>query len=322
MTQRWIETDGWAYFNGGSAKNVTIQNNYIHDTLGTIGIEHSGESFVENILIAGNVLEHCSNGTVTDGYSDSILTIKNVTISDNYILYNGYGFKRDVMELAYGDRAKKTMGYPAGSVSFGVHDYLHAGISITDNVFYLSDYALVTMGLSEENRLYFNGNTYVQNKNGIIVNPYMMNNYSWRYPLGGELFAINDEMFRYSVEEIIGDKNATILPLSEYPPDYIPPVLPEKTPETQASAPEQDQTSVEPAVEEPSIIGTIKITSGANVRSNPGTGDNAMVLGQVKIGETYEVFAIDAATGWYQFIWNGQNVWISAKMAEFTPAGN
>ena len=72
-----------------------------------------------------------------------------------------------------------------------------------------------------------------------------------------------------------------------------------------------------------STLGTIKITSGANIRSNSGTGNNAKVIGKVAQGETFDVLSQDAATGWYQFVWkDGQEVWISSKMVEFTPSGN
>ena len=92
--------------------------------------------------------------------------------------------------------------------------------------------------------------------------------------------------------------------------------------EATASEAGQIQANDEPTAQPSPYIGQIKITSGANIRSNPGTGDNAKVVGKVAVGETYAVLSQDAATGWYQFVWqDGQEVWISAKMVEYTPAG-
>ena len=212
----WVDTDGGSIY-CGYTNNVTVRNNYFHET-GSIGWEANSENDVfENINVTGNLFERCDGGVCIGGLGK----YKNINISNNYILYSGNNFRMDNTKFSYGDKAKETPGYPfRNALHLGLKDYVHEEIYIKNNIFYLSESELFTMGLSKNNIPHFSGNTYVQNTNGIIVNPYMCNIFSGRYPLGGETFAVSDDHLKYFVENILGDKTAKILPLSPRPGNW------------------------------------------------------------------------------------------------------
>jgi hypothetical protein len=211
-----IEIDGWAWWSGDSSKDMTVQNCYFHDIGGNgVAFELSPGSSLEKINISNNIFERCMGSISIGGWEDNSFTIKNIVISNNYILYDGYSFGYDILELAFGNNIKKYSFYPfTSSVNLGPVKYENENVSITDNIFYLAKYALVSIPFGKKNIHLFSGNTYIQNTNGVIVNPYMENLYSWRYPLGGEKFALNDTQMEDVIKNVIGDKTAIILPLN------------------------------------------------------------------------------------------------------------
>lgn len=83
---------------------------------------------------------------------------------------------------------------------------------------------------------------------------------------------------------------------------------------------ETDEDEVQPTeapqdADAAETLGTITVTSGANIRSGGST--DFPVLGKVSSGETYEVVDI-ADSGWYGFLWtDGQMAYVSPKMVTF-----
>lgn len=184
--------------------NNSIRNNYIHhvyDNGITIeGFSASSEISAwkrENSIITGNIIEACYGGLlVADWYAWNKLlnhpSFNNIRIDDNYFIRSGYGWSH------------QDTGDYTGSLTLYFHPGSLSNINISNNVFYLSKYALVVLSSESEGmRPVFSANTYVQNEFGDIINRKILNS-SIR----------KDQAYKYnassliSVDNVLGDKSA------------------------------------------------------------------------------------------------------------------
>ncbi len=192
--------------------NNRAVNNYVHDCFdGGIILEpdlsfelNDGEIPDEllnkkwgEIAISGNVIERCNSGILVGVHceDDIIPFVESVTITDNDILYCGYGWSG-------GEHYNYTWGsadYDGNAITFWDDDYSHGDFLVENNRLYVAKASLVHYGYSDENMPVFNGNSYTQNTNGHIVR--------------GSDFAIANSNAKAlsACTELLQDSNATIL---------------------------------------------------------------------------------------------------------------
>lgn len=117
----------------------------------------------KDIIYARNVIAYTDMPveiffTLADGEDGCRHTMENVHISDNYILYTGYGWYAS-QKPTWGASCYQTHSTPN-----------HAeGIWIENNVFYLSAGSLLNLRMNSSSHPVFSGNTYVQNPEGVLV---------------------------------------------------------------------------------------------------------------------------------------------------------
>jgi hypothetical protein len=138
----------------------SVLNNYIHDvwdagiTNETVG---SGLSR-ENNVIEGNVIEKCASGIliadfVAQNTGANTATARNIKINKNYILETLYGWGHKLDPHRTGPALVITLSPGSNK----------GGMSITNNLFYLSADTLVVLDYwTGENKPLFSNNTYVQ----------------------------------------------------------------------------------------------------------------------------------------------------------------
>ncbi len=167
-----------------------------------------------NMAISNNLVERCSGGCLVGdwpalaSYSDSQPLFDNIAISNNYFMYMGYGWSHLKPDYDGGEEdqinngnCNVVMGFPAKTGN---------NISVEDNVFYLSTYALVggmmgPFGQEQEYTVSFSGNTYVQNNRGLLAEWPDRGNYSyWRR-------AFYNLSAKETIMELLGDDSAVVL---------------------------------------------------------------------------------------------------------------
>lgn len=160
----------------------TARNNYVHNCFdGGIILEPdlqfeldngdiSGEMIAKpwgEILIEHNVIARCNSGVMIGVHceDDAIPWVEAVTIRDNDILYAGYGWSGNAdYDFTWG-----TADYVGNAITFWDDDYAHGTYLVEHNRLFLGKAALVHMRLTGDNAPVFTGNTYVQNRNGWLI---------------------------------------------------------------------------------------------------------------------------------------------------------
>lgn len=199
----YAATSGGAVHMAGPQK--TAVNNYIHHCASksfviAIHDRPSASPIYSDILIQGNLLEYNAaalhlvnymeqeNPTVDSGF-------KNVSFSDNYVMYTGYGWV-DTMTQRTDLMLEKIH---SSAIEFG-GEYLNknGGIFIKNNIFYLSKYTLVHCFMPKDNQPVFSGNIYAQGENG------------WLAMLRGRLLSITENGYKNVRNELL-DQTGSVL---------------------------------------------------------------------------------------------------------------
>ena len=136
-------------------------------------------------------------------YADKV-KFSGVQITDNYIMYSGYGWSSD----PHYNFTWNSDEYNGNAITWWHGPLWSKAGNVDNNVFYIAKHALIMNGSEGENKPILSGNTYVQNNNGIIAfvknDANTLTNYC----------ATSDDRFRDIVSNILGDKTAKVLPLS------------------------------------------------------------------------------------------------------------
>lgn len=197
---------GNAIESDGTYTGYRVLNNYIYQVYDAgasnqaTDFDGSYSGIMENIEYSGNLIEYCHYGIeifFNTGEPDTErYLMKNVLISDNYIMYSCYGWG--------------TQGRGDGA-AIAMHDYPNAAENfvIRDNVLYLSAANLVTCGAEPQWLPQMHANTYVQSKYGLLGN--------WRAQDGTyrDRLSFTDDDLLKNIETILRD-DAPVLP-----PDII-----------------------------------------------------------------------------------------------------
>jgi hypothetical protein len=191
--------------------NNTTKNCYVHDSFdGGVTVEFNvNGTYFKNMNMTGNVIEYCISGILVSDHNNdpkASATFGGITISDNYILYSGYGWSSNKhYNFTWGNE-----DYDGNAISFGDGPCVNDGIIVENNTFYIAKFALVNMGSFEKYKAHFSGNSYIQNKNGIL--DYLIGNNEYNLV---KYLAISDDKNITICTNGIGDKTAKVLPLTE-----------------------------------------------------------------------------------------------------------
>ncbi|MDD6572662.1 MAG: Ig-like domain-containing protein [Thermoflexaceae bacterium] len=184
-------------------RNVA-RNNYIHDTWDhgiTWEVINAIESF-DGGEASGNLISNCEGGILMVGWfhqDSETVRYKNLKISDNYVMYCGYGWSYD---------AHPNTGPWEGSSAFtngGNFNYTRIeNIVLENNIFYLSTGSLIAFPLRQGEKPVMRGNTYVQG-GGLFAEVYDSKK-KWAYFLGGDDIS--------AVKEALGDETGKFIVLA------------------------------------------------------------------------------------------------------------
>jgi hypothetical protein len=175
--------------------NNTARNNYVHDCFDGGIICETDRNWGSNssdLTIEGNVIERCMSGILIADHADTISKnnmLGNIIVRDNYIMFTGYGWSND---KKYDTWLRDSY---VSSINFWDVPNVNSGIDIQNNILYQSTGALIRLGMPDNYLPKFNGNTYIQNKYGIIA--------FWRLQV---------IMTSGKVKSIIGDKSGKVNP--------------------------------------------------------------------------------------------------------------
>ena len=151
-----------------------------------------------NILIEGNVVERCNNGILIGVHCEDavIPEIGPLTITDNDLLYSGYGWSgNDHYTFHWGN---------SHAITFWQDNYAHGTYLVENNRLYVAKDHLIQMGLAGENAPVFVGNTYAQNLNGGVLSYF-----------GNSAAANSQEQVEKICQNILNDEEAVIPAFSE-----------------------------------------------------------------------------------------------------------
>lgn len=193
--------------------NNIFRNNYIYQNAAAgIVSEFVGNEYVpdntmsKNTVIEGNLFER-SQDTLwfwDNGYKGGdIIFWDNTKITDNYVMYMGYGWSSDPKFMSPVNtyhKAGETWAFAIGGTSAGIKNMV-----VKDNVFYLSNGGYLVHVPDMYERLCdvtFSGNTYVQNDNRKILSNEMSKN------------SLTVGAIQLDIERFLGDKKAVVLPPS------------------------------------------------------------------------------------------------------------
>lgn len=141
-------------------------SNYVHDCFdGGIIVETSGQSSFEDIQISGNVVERCMTGILVGVHPEDVETfmLGDMVISDNDILYSGYGWSCDE-HYSFTWESDDGIG---NAISFWNEDFAHQKLEVTDNRLYIARVSLVQYGLTDP--AVFSGNMYAQGLGDAVI---------------------------------------------------------------------------------------------------------------------------------------------------------
>lgn len=173
-------------------------NNYVHDCFdGGITVETSGQETFGDILISGNVVERCMTGILVGVHTEDVNTfmLGDMEISDNDILYSGYGWSCDEHYSFTWERDD----YIGNAISFWNVDFSHQKLEITDNRLYASRVSLVQFGITDP--AVFSGNMYAQGFGGAVVAIWDRGNLTYHR-------AASDEKAASLAKELLNDTGA------------------------------------------------------------------------------------------------------------------
>ncbi len=201
----------------GGCTNISINNSYVHHAYDAgINIETTPgdseeERYTSNLTIKGNLVEGCSGDLqIVDWASakDSQYTkllFNNIMIEDNYLMQSGYGWSHLTPEFDWGDESDVNNGNC--NVNLGFSAVSGKNITFKNNVFYIGKYALIRDRrevYSDQFTVKFNGNTYVQNPFGTLI----------EWPNTGDIVYMkkysNNPYAKQSLSTILGDKTAIV----------------------------------------------------------------------------------------------------------------
>jgi hypothetical protein len=175
---------------------------YVHDCFdgGIISeLDADFPFFVENQTIKGNIIERCISGILIASHRENDLvnpTFGNCIISDNYILYSGYGWSCDPhYDFTWGDKI-----YNGNAITFWDNPNINKGISVKNNTLYLAKSGLIHLGMDKKYWPDFEGNTYVQNLYGTV---------GFLDTKFGVCFK-GSELTKF-IKEVMGDKSANVI---------------------------------------------------------------------------------------------------------------
>lgn len=206
-----IGKDVYANHSGGAIQMSGIGNkavsNYIHHCASktlvvAIHVEKNCSPDFSNIVMKGNLMEyntsalHLVNYIESEDSASGAGSFRNISFDDNYVMYTGYGWVETKTQRT--DHLMTKL--PLISIEFGGDNSINKnyGISITNNIFYLSKYALVHCYMPKNNQPTFSGNIYAQGENG------------WLAMLRGRLLSITENGEKYVRDELL-DKTGTVL---------------------------------------------------------------------------------------------------------------
>lgn len=177
--------------NQSPAENSDVTGN---TNSGAIDVIQRNICYVRNVF-AYNDMHIEIFFTLPDGENGVANRMENVQVADNYFLYAGFGWY-------YGQLNKGPGWNRYGTAYQGYNDpNASENFNIENNVFYLSSGPLINPGGVKEWLPIFNGNTYVQNRNGVL----------FTYP-SGEYFipysnTVNADAY---IADILGDKAGVV----------------------------------------------------------------------------------------------------------------
>lgn len=164
------------------------------------------------MTIQGNLIERCVTGVlVGEHYEDTEagnagkIKFSGVNITDNYIMYSGYGWSSSKNYHTWIDKM-----YDGNAISWWEGPLWNHGGTVTKNVLYKAKYFLVQFGAIGKNRPVFSGNVFAQDNNGILAYISPTND-----RIGKTAFKnIDSYIAKTIVRDYLGDKTAKVLPPS------------------------------------------------------------------------------------------------------------
>ncbi|PHV72447.1 hypothetical protein CS063_02930 [Sporanaerobium hydrogeniformans] len=191
-------------------------NNYVHDCFdGGITVEFDYFDTAWNcngMTIDGNLIERCVSGVlVGEHYEDTEagnagkIKFSGINITDNYIMYSGYGWSSSKHYNTWIDKM-----YDGNAITWWEGPLWNNGGTVSNNVLYKAKYSLVQFGAIGKNRPVFSGNVYAQNNNGVIAYISPTND-----RIGKTAFKnIDNYKAKVIIQDYLGDKTAKVLPPS------------------------------------------------------------------------------------------------------------
>ncbi len=199
--------------------NNKAVNNYVHDCFdGGITIETDYFDTPINwngMTIRNNLIERCVSGILIGEHNEDIeagnagkIKFDGVNISDNYIMYSGYGWSSSKHYHTWIDEK-----YDGNAITWWEGPKWNKGGIVSNNVLYKAKYALVQFGAIGKNRPVFSGNVFAQNNNGVIAYISPTDDRIAKTALKN----IDLQKAKAIVRDYLGDKTAKVLPPS-FPP--------------------------------------------------------------------------------------------------------
>ncbi len=196
--------------------NNKALNNYVHDCFDggiTIEFDYFDTAWNSNgMTVRGNLIERCVSGVLVGEHSEDTeagnagkIKFSGINITDNYIMYSGYGWSSSKNYHTWIDKK-----YDGNAITWWEGPLWNNGGTVSNNVLYKAKYSLVQFGAIGKNRPVFSGNVYAQNNNGVIAYISPTND-----RIGKTAFKnIDNYKAKLIVRDYLGDKTAKVLPPS------------------------------------------------------------------------------------------------------------
>ena len=195
---------------GGMFDYFIADNNYIYQVYDEAITNQCGDiAFNEKTLFINNLIEYCTYGiNVWIHVASERTHVKNVTIDNNIIMYTGYGFGHS---YAMGGNNHIVDENFTGAITTFDYSNPIENFVISNNIFYISRGSLIYYSSDKKYQPKFSGNTYVQRN---FANMFMYRTEPRREDNWVTFFYNTPNAKKYA-NEILGDKTAIVLPLSE-----------------------------------------------------------------------------------------------------------
>lgn len=190
--------------------------NYVHDCFdGGITIEF--DYFYtpwdsKGMTVSGNLIERCVSGVLVGEHGEDTeagnagkIKFSGVKITDNYIMYSGYGWSSSKNYHTWIDEK-----YDGNAITWWDGPIWNNGGTVSGNVLYKAKHSLVQFGAIGKYRPVFSGNVYAQHNNGIIAYIPPTKEIKGKVALRN----IDKSMSKVIVQDYLGDKTAKVLPPS------------------------------------------------------------------------------------------------------------